>query len=280
MFSYRHGYHAGNYADVLKHLCQMLLLNKLAEKDKAFVYIDTHSGAGLYDLTSAQAQKTGEYKEGIDRLLDANCQDSNLRSYIKLVDEYRRDNRYPGSPELARRLCRSQDSLQLMEWHNNEVQNLRANFKGVRNAHTHHRNGFEGLVAMSPPKPARGLVLIDPSYELEADYQELVNAVKESYKRWKTGIFAIWYPLLAKSRDRSEKMTKALAAIQGADVLDIQLKLHSQEQDVGMYGSGMLVINPPWQFDTQLEALMPELLNALKDWPGASYQLNWLARSE
>ncbi|MBN7821119.1 23S rRNA (adenine(2030)-N(6))-methyltransferase RlmJ [Bowmanella yangjiangensis] len=280
MFSYRHGYHAGNHADVLKHLCQMLLLNKLAEKDKAFVYIDTHSGAGLYDLTSAQAQKTGEYKDGIDRLLDANCQDSNLRSYIKLVDEYRRDNRYPGSPELARRLCRSQDSLQLMEWHNNEVQNLRANFKGVRNAHTHHRNGFEGLVAMSPPKPARGLVLIDPSYELEADYQELVSAVKESYKRWKTGIFAIWYPLLAKSRDRSEKMTKALAAIQGADVLDIQLKLHPQEQDVGMYGSGMLVINPPWQFDTQLEALMPELLNALKDWPGASYQLNWLTRSE
>lgn len=280
MFSYRHGYHAGNHADVLKHLCQMLLLNKLAEKDKAFVYLDTHSGAGLYDLTSAQAQKTGEYKEGIDRLLDANCQDSNLRSYIKLVDEYRRDNRYPGSPELARRLCRSQDSLQLMEWHNNEVQNLRANFKGVRNAHTHHRNGFEGLVAMSPPKPARGLVLIDPSYELEADYQELVSAVKESYKRWKTGIFAIWYPLLAKSRDRSEKMTKALAAIQGADVLDIQLKLHPQEQDVGMYGSGMLVINPPWQFDTQLEALMPELLNALKDWPGASYQLNWLTRSE
>ncbi|MBT1065129.1 23S rRNA (adenine(2030)-N(6))-methyltransferase RlmJ [Bowmanella sp. Y26] len=280
MFSYRHGYHAGNHADVLKHLCQMLLLNKLAEKDKAFVYIDTHSGAGLYDLTSAQAQKTGEYKDGIDRLLDANCQDSNLRSYIKLVDEYRRDNRYPGSPELARRLCRSQDSLQLMEWHNNEVQNLRANFKGVRNTHTHHRNGFEGLVAMSPPKPARGLVLIDPSYELEADYQELVSAVKESYKRWKTGIFAIWYPLLAKSRDRSEKMTKALAAIQGADVLDIQLKLHPQEQDVGMYGSGMLVINPPWQFDTQLEALMPELLDTLKDWPGASYQLNWLARSE
>lgn len=280
MFSYRHGYHAGNHADVLKHLCQMLLLNKLAEKDKAFVYIDTHSGAGVYDLTSAQAQKTNEFKEGIDRLLDAECKDSNIRAYLKLVDEYRRDNRYPGSPELARRVCRSQDRLQLMEWHNNEVQNLRANFKGVSQAHIHHRNGFEGLVAMSPPKPARGLVLMDPSYEVDGDYLDVVKSVKEAHKKWKTGIFAIWYPLLAKRRDRSEKMLKALAAMDGADVLDIQLKLHPQEQEVGMYGSGIVVVNPPWQFDAQLSALLPELLNALKDGPEASYQLNWLAKSE
>ncbi|WP_102796877.1 23S rRNA (adenine(2030)-N(6))-methyltransferase RlmJ [Bowmanella denitrificans] len=280
MFSYRHGYHAGNHADVLKHLCQMLLLNKLAEKDKAFVYLDTHSGAGIYDLTSAQAQKTGEYKDGIDRLLDADCQDPNIRTYLKLVEDYRKFNRYPGSPELARTLTRSQDSLQLMEWHNNEVQNLRGNFKGVDNAHIHHRNGFEGLVAMSPPKPARGLVLIDPSYEVESDYQDVVTSVTQAHKRWKTGVFAIWYPLLAKRRDRSERMLKALSSISATDVVDIQLKLLPQDQEVGMYGSGMVVINPPWQFDQQLNALLPELVTALKDWPGASHSLTWLARSE
>ncbi|GAB3017007.1 23S rRNA (adenine(2030)-N(6))-methyltransferase RlmJ [Bowmanella dokdonensis] len=276
MFSYRHAYHAGNHADVLKHLCQMLLLEKLAEKDKPFVYVDTHSGAGWYDLTSEQAQKTAEYQGGVDRMLDAKSTNPQVQAYLKLMQDYRQQNRYPGSPEIANRLCRARDSLHLMEWHNNEIQNLKRNFKGVSRAHIHHRNGFEGLVAMCPPKPARGLVLIDPSYELESDYQEVVKTVTLAVKRWATGIYAIWYPLLAKKRDRSNSMLTAFSKPPFTSVLDIQLIVQPQNEEVGMYGSGLVVVNPPWQFDQQVQALLPELSQTLKTGPEGQYSLRWL----
>ncbi len=280
MFSYRHGYHAGNHADVLKHLCQMLLLEKLREKDKAFVYIDTHSGAGRYDLSSAEANKTGEFKQGIDRLRSAGSHNPTLSAYLQLVEPYRQQQQYPGSPEIARQMMRAQDRLQLMEWHNNEVENLRDNFAGVDEVHIHHRNGFEGLVALCPPKPARGLVLMDPSYELASDYTDLVKTLQQAYRRWATGIYAIWYPLLARSRDRSDRMLKQLSQQPFERVLDIQLKLHPQQEEMGMYGSGMLIINPPWQFEQQVQAMLPELMKGLQDWSGASYEVRWLANND
>lgn len=280
MFSYRHAFHAGNHADVLKHLCQMLLLEKLCSKDKAFVYIDTHAGAGVYDLTSEQAQKTCEYQAGIDALSDAACQNPHIRAYLKLVEQYRKQNRYPGSPEIARRLCRAQDSLQLMEWHNNEVQQLAANFKQQRRVKVHHRDGFEGLLAITPPKPARGMVLIDPSYELETDYQVLPDTLNKAYRRWQTGIYAIWYPLLAKKRDRSHSMLEAIRKGPYPSVLDIQLSVAPQDEQLGMHGSGMLIINPPWQFDQHIEVMLPELLKALGQGDEGRYQIRWLAQQD
>ncbi|WP_088328469.1 23S rRNA (adenine(2030)-N(6))-methyltransferase RlmJ [Lacimicrobium sp. SS2-24] len=280
MFSYRHAFHAGNHADVLKHLCQMLLLEKLCNKDKAFVYIDTHAGAGLYDLTSESAQKTAEYQAGIDALTDAACHNPHIRAYLKLVEQYRKQNRYPGSPEIARRLCRAQDSLQLMEWHNNEVQQLALNFKHQKRVKVHHRDGFEGLVAITPPKPARGMVLIDPSYELETDYQVLPDTLAKAYRRWQTGIYAIWYPLLAKKRDRSQGMIEAIGRGPYSSVLDIQLSVLPQDEELGMYGSGMLIINPPWQFDQQVASLLPELTQALGQGGAGDFKVSWLAQQD
>ncbi|GGD52240.1 ribosomal RNA large subunit methyltransferase J [Lacimicrobium alkaliphilum] len=258
----------------------MLLLEKLCAKDKAFVYIDTHAGAGIYDLTSEQAQKTAEYQTGIDILLDAGCQSSHIKAYLKLVEQYRQHNRYPGSPEIARRLCRKQDSLQFMEWHNNEVQQLEANYKQQRRVHVHHRDGFEGLVAITPPKPARGMVLIDPSYELETDYQVLPDTLNKAYRRWQTGIYAIWYPLLAKQRDRSQGMLEAVSRGPYKSVLDIRLSVVPQDEQLGMHGSGMLIVNPPWQFDQHVEMLMPELATALGQGGEGSYQIRWLAQQD
>ncbi|MDF2177544.1 23S rRNA (adenine(2030)-N(6))-methyltransferase RlmJ [Aliiglaciecola sp. CAU 1673] len=280
MLSYRHGYHAGNHADVLKHLCQLILLEKLAQKDKPFVYIDTHAGAGLYDLQSEQAQKTAEYEQGIDRLMQLQSANPHICRYQALVGEYHQQHRYPGSPELAFRLCREHDSLQLMEWHNQEVLNLKANFKDRRNVHIHHRNGFEGLVALCPPKPARGMVLIDPSYELPQDYVEVVESVKAAQKRWAGGTFAIWYPMLAKARDKSQTMLDGLSQLPVEQVLNIQLWVGAQPDDFGMYGSGMVIINPPWQFDEQVESLLQVLPTSLSDSPDAGARCQWLRNTQ
>lgn len=278
MLSYRHAYHAGNHADVLKHICLVILLEKLAQKDKPFVYIDTHAGAGKYDLTSEQAQKTGEYQQGIVRLMQQATEHPLLRRYQALVGEYYQQHTYPGSPEIAHRICREQDSLHLLEWHNQEIHNLRGNMKGRRNVHCHHRNGYEGLVALCPPKPARGMVLIDPSYETASDYQDVVASVKKALMRWAGGIFAIWYPLLAKSRDRSAAMREALSQLPTEEVLDIQLWVDEQPEAYGMYGSGMLIINPPWQFDAHVQQVLAQLPGMLSDSHAAGARCQWLSK--
>jgi 23S rRNA (adenine2030-N6)-methyltransferase len=288
LFSYRHSFHAGNHADVVKHLGQMLLIDKLKEKDKGFVYIDTHSGAGLYDLASENAQKTKEFQQGIERLMQYQGTNVDIQAYVNLIAQYHRHGNYPGSPEIAHALCREQDKLVLMEWHNQEIDNLRHNLRG-NNVAIHHRDGFEGLLAMTPPSLPRGLVLMDPSYEVASEYQQVAESVSKALKRWSTGIFAIWYPLIANRNviddtvqyaqskmGKSEGLLAHLKNQSFKNLLQIELCVTSKEQGAGMYGSGLAVINAPWQFDERMRSALQELTPLLAQSAGANSHVSWL----
>ncbi|GGB52563.1 ribosomal RNA large subunit methyltransferase J [Oceanisphaera marina] len=280
MLSYRHAFHAGNHADVLKHAVQSLILEALCIKDKGFSYIDTHSGAGGYALDHEWTQKKSEYLTGIAPLWQERQKWPQLAGYFAAIEAMNSGEKldfYPGSPKVAEYFQRPQDSSTLMELHHNEVELLRQNMS--RNAAIHHRNGFEGLPALLPPTPKRGLVLIDPPYELKEDYQTVARTLAKAYKRWPIGIYAIWYPLLAKNVDRSDGLKAALTNCGFEQVLCAELSVSQQADDFGMYGSGMIVLNPPWKLDEQLKPLLPRLANALAQDSYASWHLEWLKQA-
>lgn len=278
MLSYRHAFHAGNHGDVLKHLVLMQVIERLKQKDKPISYLDSHSGAGLYDLFGDYARKTGEFAQGISKLSDFSAEmPEPLRRYLDLVVG---DSRYyPGSPLIAAKLLREQDKLTLMELHNREVENLRDTMRSYPQTSIHHRNGFEGLNALLPPTPRRGLVLIDPSYETADDYQAVVRCVEKSYKKWATGIYLIWYPILSAERDKSQRLINSISALPLKSLLNISLSVSGQAQDFGMHGSGLLVINAPYQLDCELSASLNILAQALAQDEHAKAQCDWLIES-
>lgn len=276
MLSYRHSFHAGNHADILKHLTLITLLDKLRSKDKPFVFIDTHSGSGLYDLQSDQARKTGEAESGAGRIWQQTGTDPCLQAYLEMLREYNpgsRLRRYPGSPAIAQGRLRADDRMILMELHNNEIELLRANFQHDARISIHHRDGFEGVVALSPPPVRRGLVLIDPAYELREDYDLAVKTCEKLLRRWAQGIVVVWYPLLGKTRDRGAWLRDRFGQKKFPDLLNLELLVGEQSADTGMHGSGMLIINTPWQTDQLLEASLNSLSSML---PGSSVRVQWL----
>ncbi|GAC17362.1 23S rRNA (adenine(2030)-N(6))-methyltransferase RlmJ [Paraglaciecola arctica] len=288
MLSYRHSFHAGNHGDVLKHLCQMLLIDKLKSKDKGFCYFDTHSGAGVYQLNSEESLKTNEFKQGIDRLTGHSVQNKTINNYLSLVSAYREFNQYPGSPEIAKSMLRPQDKIILMEWHNQEIQNLKSNMGG-KNIAIHHRDGYEGLLALTPPDMQRGIVLIDPSYEVASEYQQVVDTVVAAYKKWNSAIYAIWYPLISdrktsdstfdsstSKKGKSETMLENLTQHSFKNMLKIELCVTGANQAGGMYGSGMAIINAPWQLDKQIRESLQELTPLMAQNDSASFTVDWL----
>lgn len=276
MLSYRHSFHAGNHADLLKHSALLVLLGHLLRKDKPFVCIDTHSGAGRYALDSDEARKTGEAGTGILRLLDV-CQKGEithpvLRQLAGLVVPQRETERagvescgtdapgamiYPGSPAIAMACLRDEDRLHLCELHNREVEVLRAGFSHDKRVHIHHRDGFEAAVALVPPTPRRGLLLIDPAYEDKQDYERVVRTVEAVYRRWATGIIAVWYPKLGQMRDRSNWLIERLSAVAPTAIAELDVK--AQTAEFGMHGSGIVIINPPWRFEDTMTEVSQEL---------------------
>jgi 23S rRNA (adenine2030-N6)-methyltransferase len=288
VFSYRHSFHAGNHADVLKHIVLMGLIKKMAEKPKGFVCFDTHSGAGLYDLSSDNAQKTNEFRQGIERVISHPSTNPLIQAYQQLVQSYHRHDSYPGSPLIAKALLREQDQLVLMEWHNTEIANLKANVAG-KDVAIHHRDGYEGLVAMTPPSLARGLVLIDPSYEVAQEYQQVLDTVIKVQRKWNAGVIAIWYPLIAErtnsdsqhnyaqsKKGKSEGLLAQLAAQPFKNMLNIELRVTENTAGAGMYGSGLVIINAPWQFDTQIKEVLVELQPLLSQSDTGSARVEWL----
>lgn len=288
MLSYRHSFHAGNHGDVLKHLCQMLLIDKLKSKDKGFCYFDTHSGAGVYRLNSEESLKTNEFKQGIECLAGHSVQNEAINHYVSLVSAYQEFNQYPGSPEIAKSMLRPQDKLILMEWHNQEILNLKSNMGG-KNIAIHHRDGYEGLLALTPPDMQRGMVLIDPSYEVASEYQQVVDTVIKAYKKWNSAIYAIWYPLISdrksantsfdsseSKKGKSELMLENLSQQPFKNLLNIELRVTGDNGAGGMYGSGMAIINAPWQLDKQIEASLQELTPLMAQSDSASYSVQWL----
>ncbi|GAA0851965.1 23S rRNA (adenine(2030)-N(6))-methyltransferase RlmJ [Aliiglaciecola litoralis] len=271
MLSYRHGFHAGNHADVLKHIVQMLVTEKLLQKSKPFIYIDTHAGAGLYSLNGEEALKTREFETGISKITHQQ-QNSVLDDYVNLTQEYMANQQYPGSPLIAASLLRTQDKIVLMEYHNNEVVNLRNNLRGLSfdaKAAIHHRDGFEGLLALLPPNPARGMVLIDPPYEVHTEYDQVLSTVKQALKKWSTGVYIIWYPLLSaragKKSGMSESLCVQLAQLNCKNLLDVRMQIAANTEDAGMYGSGLAILNAPWQLDDAISQMLPEINKLLSN---------------
>jgi len=277
MLSYRHSFHAGNFADLLKHLTLAYLINYLNRKDKPYFYLDTHAGAGLYSLHSPEAEKTAEFHEGIARLFLAEPQHSLLKEFKALISSFNTTahlDYYPGSPAIAAKLMRPTDRLELHELHPNDYQQLSHTFQKDKRIRVEASDGFTALKAQLPPKERRGLILIDPSYEVKADYNTLIKAVKNGLERFATGTYAIWYPVL-----QAQKTNAWIKRIQKAGLPNLLRIEHSPlplTSGQGMTGSGMLIINPPYCLASDFNSLMPELNNLLMQGTQGKYLLEEL----
>jgi 23S rRNA (adenine2030-N6)-methyltransferase len=282
MLSYRHAYHAGNHADVLKHLILVLSARYMASKDKPFWIVDTHAGAGAYSLESEHARKLGEHAEGISRIWQAPNPPEAVADYLSLVKQFNPGEKlrqYPGSPWIASKLLRPEDRLRLFELHSVDARQLKKLFKdGGRQIMASDGDGLAGLKAVLPPPSRRGMVLIDPSYEDKKDYSLVPQALTEAMKRFADGTYAVWYPQLAKPEPRQfpDRLKKAAGA---ADWLHVTLTTRRPpDNGIGMYGSGMFLINPPWTLADQLKACLPWIAEKLSlessgDHPPATFRI-------
>ena len=278
MLSYRHSFHAGNHADVLKHIVLMLIIESLQQKEKGFYYLDTHAGAGLYRLFSQEAEKTAEYAEGIGRLWQRDDLPTEVDRYVKLIRKLNYGGKelryYAGSPLLAANLLRPQDRALMMELHPSDFPLLRNNFKAFENVTVKIGDGFQQVKATLPPKERRGLVLIDPPYELKEDYDLVVKAIEEGYKRFATGVYAIWYPVVL--RQQTKRIVKGLETTGIRKILQIELAVRPDSDQRGMTASGMIVINPPWTLEKQMKSILPYLSTVLAPQGTDSWSVNWI----
>ncbi|WP_217532955.1 23S rRNA (adenine(2030)-N(6))-methyltransferase RlmJ [Vibrio metschnikovii] len=276
MLSYRHSFHAGNHADVLKHIVQSLILNALQQKETPFVYHDTHSGVGRYDLTHEWSEKTGEYKQGIGRLWQQTDTPAAIDSYLDAVKALNQGDElryYPGSPHIAHAHLRAQDRMVLSELHPSDYPLLEQEFARDRQVAIYKQDGFARLKASLPPKERRGLVLIDPPYELAKEYRDVVQAIAQSHKRWSTGIYAIWYPVV--NRCDIEDMLDGLANLGIRKILQIELGVAPDTNQRGMTASGMIVINPPWKLESEMQTILPFLKQAIAPATG-HFKVEWV----
>lgn len=278
MLSYRHAFHAGNHADVLKHTVLMLVLDYVTQKDKPFLYVDTHSGAGLYDLHEDWADKNREYETGIARIWQQESVNwpQGMLTYLRAIQDLNPHGElreYPGSPWLAQSMLREQDKARLFELHRNEYQNLHALFARNKQINTEQRDGFQSLGAVLPPAERRAVVLIDPSYEVKADYQTVVQAVKAAHKKFATGVYLIWYPVV--NRKWANKLERDFMDSGMRNILLAELAVRADAEESGMTASGMIVINPPWQLTDSLKNVLPFLQKELAE-AGGGFRLEQL----
>ena len=277
MLSYRHGYHAGNFADVLKHAVLSLLLLALRKKDKPFRYLETHAGAGRYDLRDKLALKNAEYRSGIVRLWERPDIPTLLQDYMAAVRSANDGDRlrwYPGSPLIARRLLRPGDSMALCELHSTEIVLLRSLFARDRQVTVYHRDGYAALNALLPPVERRGLVLCDPAFEIKDERTRLFDSLTLARAKWPTGIFAIWHPI--QERPVTERLYLRFENAGIPKILLVELCILPDATTKALIGSGMLLINPPWRIDDELKELLPWLLAVLASDGTGSWRVEWL----
>jgi len=277
MLSYRHGFHAGNHADVLKHIALVALLRILTRKDKAVTVVDTHAGAGMYSLEQGFAVKNAEFRNGIALLWERNDLPAPVTDYLDQVRGVNPDGvlrHYPGSPRIALGVLRPQDRLRLFELHGTEGLILAEQFaKEGRRVAVTASDGFAGLKAVLPPPSRRGLVLIDPSYELATDYRAVVAALRDGMRRFATGTYVVWYPLL--QRRESIELPDKLRRAAGTDWLDIALQVKAPSPEGrGLHGSGMFIVNPPWTLSDEVRGIMPWLARVLAQDATASFRID------
>ena len=279
--NYRHGYHAGNFADVVKHAVLTRILDYLKRKDKPFRVIDTHAGAGLYDLSSEEAQKTGEWRNGIAKLAQADLAEpakTLLAPYLEAVAALNPAEPlrfYPGSPEITRHLLRGRDRLTAIELHPQEAFALKTRFDGDYQVRVLELDGWLALGAHVPPKEKRGLVVVDPPFEREGEFDRIVDGLAKAYRRWPGGIYALWYPIkdyaaVARFRDR-------LRSAGIARILDVSLSVRGPSPEPRLDGSGLVVVNPPFLLEEEMQTILPTLAVLLAEDETASWRIEHLA---
>jgi len=280
MLSYRHAFHAGNFADVLKHSVLTLVLDYMTRKEKGFHYIDSHSGAGMYQLNDDYAQKTSEYKGGIAKLIGTTNLPDTLLLYVDLIKQLNGINTqgdelelYPGSPAIAKAFMRRQDSTHLFELHSTDIQHLTDFCYRWKKCFVKQSDGYQGVLGLLPPPSRRGVVLIDPPYELKDDYQKAVRTIIKAYKKFSTGTYILWYPVV--KRDLVDGMVDAFTNIESSkepnkksnnetssevrNLIQVELCLSADTEEYGMTGTGLFIVNPPWQLAAQMNEILPYL---------------------
>lgn len=278
--NYRHIFHAGNFADVLKHAVLARLIVYMQQKDKAFRLLDTHAGIGLYDLSSVEAQKTGEWRDGIGRLLEAELSApaaSFLAPYLGAVRELNPDGGltyYPGSPKLARMLLRPWDRLSAMELHPDDARALARLFEGDYQVRVTELDGWLSLGAHLPPKEKRGIVLVDPPFEIENEFERLVDGLQRAYRRFATGTYCLWYPI--KKGVPAASFHEALKALEIPKMLCVEMTVKSDREATGLTGSGLIIVNPPYTLKEELHAALPDMRRILAQDRYASHRAFWL----
>jgi 23S rRNA (adenine2030-N6)-methyltransferase len=279
--NYRHAYHAGNFADVLKHVVLIMLVEHLKKKPAPFFYLDTHAGRGLYDLSDAQAQRSGEYKGGIGRLLEERAASlpAEIAAYVNLVREsagkgHSAITAYPGSPVIVASLRRPSDRLVLMETLPKEASALSAALGRQRLVSVIESDGYAALKAQLPPRENRGLVLIDPPYESDLEFDRVLAGLEVGHERWPTGTYCVWYPLTDRAGPLRFRHNLERSGIRR--VLDVTLSVLPADAQVGMSGAGLVIINPPWLLDERLNELLPQMHRLLSPEGLGGTSLEWL----
>lgn len=274
--NYRHAYHAGNHADVFKHIALARIFALMARKDTPFAYLDSHSGVGLYDLLGDEASRTGEWESGIGRLWERDDLPELVLDYLEVVRALNPDGGlefYPGSPELARRLTRPQDRVLLNELHPEDGRLLKANMGGERRIAVHQGDGWLLPRAFLPVSEKRGVLLIDPPFEQGDDLERCVAALDEAIGRMRQTVVAIWYPI--KDRRQLKRFYQRLEKSSAPKLLRAELCVHPADTAERLNGSGLIIANPPWPLDEELRGLLPWLADTLAQSEG-SWQLDWL----
>ena len=278
--NYRHIYHAGNFADVFKHAVLARLIAYLKQKDKPFRVIDTHAGIGVYDLSSEEAQKTGEWRDGIGRVMEAPLPPSVaplIEPYLETVRALNPNGGielYPGSPKISRLMLRKEDRLSLMELHPADYEELAGNFAGDFQTRATHLDGWLALNAHLPPKEKRGLILVDPPFELEGEYQRLADGLGKGWRKFPGGVYCLWYPL--KQGAPIKAFHAALESLDIPKMLCAELSVRSDRDTTGLSGSGLIIVNPPYTLKNELDKLLPWLTNVMTQDRFASSRTFWI----
>ena len=275
MLAYRHAFHAGNHADVLKHTVLTLLLRYMNKKDKSYRLVDTHAGAGGYSLEGRYAQKKGEFEQGIGRLW---TRDDLPEAVADYVDQVRRFNpqgsleQYPGSPAFAQMVLRAQDQLRLFELHPTDHRILESYLGSVKGAEVKNADGFDGLKSQLPPSSRRAVVLMDPSYEGHGDYGRVIATLRDALERFAEGVYMVWYPQVQKLE--AAQLPRRLESLAPKAWLHARLTVQEPDsQGFGLAGSGVFIINPPFTLHEQLLTVLPYLVDVLGQYDGANYLL-------